>query len=130
MGRDGMLPPAVGYVDRAGTPIVAMLVTAGGCLALLATRTFEVMSALSAFFAVASYSGAFLSLLIIRRRETDLPRPFRVWGYPWTTLAVLIASLAFLGGMVASAPRISLLALIVLAASYPVHRLTRSVTVT
>jgi APA family basic amino acid/polyamine antiporter len=125
MGRDGMLPPAVGYVDRAGTPVVAMLITAGGCLALLATRTFEVMSALSAFFAVASYCGAFLSLLILRRRETDLPRPFRVWGYPWTTLAVLIASLAFLGGMVASAPRISLIALIVLAASYPVYRITR-----
>jgi basic amino acid/polyamine antiporter, APA family len=125
MGRDGMLPPAVGYVDRVGTPVVAMLITAGGCLALLATRTFEVMSALSAFFAVASYSGAFLSLLILRRRETDMPRPFRVWGYPWTTLAVLIASLAFLGGMVASAPRISLIALIVLAASYPVYRLTR-----
>jgi basic amino acid/polyamine antiporter, APA family len=124
MGRDGMLPPAVGFVDRAGTPLVAMVITAGGALALLATRTFEVMSAMSAFFAVASYSGAFIALLVLRRREKDLPRPFRVWGYPWTTIAVLVASLAFLVGMVASAPRISVIALIVLATSYPVFRLT------
>jgi hypothetical protein len=23
-----------------------------------------------------------------RRREPHLPRPFRAWGYPWTTIAV------------------------------------------
>jgi len=125
MGRDGLLPESLGYVDRSGTPVVAMAITAGGALALLFTRTFEVMSAMSAFFAVASYSGAFLSLLVIRRREPDLPRPFKVWGYPWTTVAVLLLSLAFLGGMVASAPRVSLIALVVLGASYPVFRFTR-----
>ena len=123
IARDGVLPDAVGFVDRSGTPVVAMLATAGGAMALLVTRTFEMMSALSAFFAVASYSGAFLSLLVLRRREPQLPRPFRVWAFPWSTAVVLVVSLAFLAGMVASAPRISLIALIVLTASYPLYRL-------
>jgi len=125
MGHDGLLPSSFGLVNSGGTPWVALLLSTGAAIALLATRTFEAISALSAFFAVASYAGAFVSLLILRRREIDLPRPFRVWGYPWTTIAVLLGSFAFLGGMIASAPRISVIALIVLAFSYPMYRLMR-----
>lgn len=126
MANDGLIPPSVGLVNRASAPAVALALSAGAALLLLATRTFEVMSALSAFFAVASYAGAFVSLLVLRRREPALPRPFRVWGYPWTTLVVLAGSLAFLGGMVVSTPRISLIALAVLAASYLVYRMARA----
>jgi APA family basic amino acid/polyamine antiporter len=78
-----------------------------------------------AFFAVTSYVGAFISLLVIRRREPGLQRPFRSWGYPWTTMVVLAGACSLLAGTVAGAPRQSLIAIGALAASYPVFRLTR-----
>jgi APA family basic amino acid/polyamine antiporter len=125
MGADGLISPAVGFVDRRGTPGVALLVSTAAALALLMTGTFESIATVFAFFAVTSYAGAFVSLLVLRRREPDLRRPFRSWGYPWTTLLVLAGALALLVGTVAGAPRQSAIAMLALAASYPVFRLTR-----
>jgi basic amino acid/polyamine antiporter, APA family len=62
---------------------------------------------------------------VLRRREPDRARPFRAWGYPWTTALALLGSMAFLAGAVASDTRNSLYALLLLAASYPGYRLVR-----
>jgi APA family basic amino acid/polyamine antiporter len=88
-------------------------------------RTFESIATVGGIFAVLSYCGAFVALLVLRAREPNLPRPFRSWGYPWTTMLVLIAGLGLLAGTIAGAPRESLIATGALAATYPVYRLTR-----
>ena len=64
---------------------------------------------------------AFISVFVLRKREPNLPRPYRVLGYPWTTLIVLIGSIAFLAGAVAGDTKNSLWALALLALSYPVY---------
>jgi APA family basic amino acid/polyamine antiporter len=125
MGTDGLMPGAAGFVDQRGTPSVGLLLSTIVALALLGTGTFESIATVFAFFAITSYVGAFVSLLVIRRREPDLPRPFRSWGYPWTTVVVLAGACSLLAGLVAGAPRQSLIAIAALAASYPVFRLTR-----
>ena len=66
---------------------------------------------------------AFISIFVLRHREPDLPRPYRVWGYPWTTLIVLVGSVAFLAGAIAGDTRNSFWALILLAVSYPTYLL-------
>ena len=125
MGADGLVAERVGFVDSRGTPTVALFLSTLAALALLLTGTFDSIATVFAFFAVASYAGAFVSLLVLRRREPALRRPFRSWGYPWTTLLVLAGALALLTGLVVSSPVQSLVALAALAASYPVFRLTR-----
>ncbi|MGE0447881.1 MAG: APC family permease [Vicinamibacterales bacterium] len=120
MGRDGLLPSRVGHVSPSGTPTVALVASAAVGLLLLGVQTFDLISAVMAFFAVTGYTGAFVALLVLRRREPGLERPFRSWGYPWTTLVVLAGALALLGGLVVSAPIASAVAIAVLALSYPV----------
>ena len=71
---------------------------------------------------------AFLSVFVLRRREPDLPRPYRVWGYPWTTVIVLLGSVAFLVGAIAGDTRNSLWALGLLAISYPVFAIMQMLT--
>jgi len=58
-------------------------------------------------------------VFIFRRREPDAPRPFRAWGYPWTTGAALLGSIAFLIGAILSDTENSVYALVLLAVSYP-----------
>jgi APA family basic amino acid/polyamine antiporter len=123
MSRDGLLPARVGDVSPVGTPTFALIASAAVALLLLAVRTFDMISAVMAFFAATSYTGAFVALLVLRRREPGLPRPFRSWGYPWTTLLVLAGALGLLGGLVVSAPLASAVAVAVLALSYPAYRL-------
>ena len=71
------------------------------------------------FFFVANYSISFVSLLVLRRREPEAPRPFRVPLYPVVTVVTLCGSLVFLGASIAGDPRDSLFALLLLCASAP-----------
>jgi APA family basic amino acid/polyamine antiporter len=75
-----------------------------------------------AFFFVANYTLSFLSVFVLRRREPGKARPYKAWGYPWSTRLAPAGSLAFLAGAVAGDTRNSAAAVALLAASYPVFR--------
>ena len=103
-----------------------LLSVIGSLIFIVFGQTFEKVITVVAFFFVANYSLTFISVFILRRREPDRERPYRVWGYPWTTGVALIGSVLFLAGAVASDTRNSIYALIMLAVSYPLFRLVRN----
>jgi APA family basic amino acid/polyamine antiporter len=125
LGRDGLLPPAFARVNEGGTPAVGLWSSTAAAALFILTGSFTEVVAVMAFFFVANYVLAHVAVFVLRRREPAAPRPFRAWGYPLTTVLALLLSLAFLAGAVASDPRNSGRALLVLAASYPVYRLAR-----
>ena len=86
---------------------------------------FETLFAATAFlntFADLLCNGA---LFVLRRSEPDLPRPYRAFGYPWIPGIVLGCATALLTAFVIGNPRPSLLAVAVLAVTYPLFRLAR-----
>ena len=89
---------------------------------ILFGKTFDKVIAVVAFFFVANYALSFISVFVLRRREPLKERPYRAWGYPWTTAAALLGSILFLLGAILSDTRISIYALLLLAVSYPVFR--------
>jgi basic amino acid/polyamine antiporter, APA family len=113
------------YVNRGGTPAVALWLSTAVILALVLTGTVQIVLAVTAFFFVAQYALAFLSLFILRRKEPDTPRPFRAKGHPWTTGLVLLFSLALLIANVWVDTRNSIYSLLLVALSWPVYRLMR-----
>lgn len=125
MSRDGLGIPITARVNQKGTPVVSLIATGLVAIAFLATGTFETMIAIAAFFFVANYSMSFLGLIRLRIKEPNRPRPYRTFGYPWTTGLVLLGSLAFLVSAVVADRRNSLFALGILVVSYPVFRFTR-----
>jgi APA family basic amino acid/polyamine antiporter len=125
MSRDGLAPGVFARVNGGGTPFVGLFVSTVVALLFVLTGSFQQVLAVMAFFFVANYVVGFLAVFVLRRREPALERPYRAWGYPWTTALALLVSLAFLAGAVAGDSRNSLLALLVLAASLPVYRLGR-----
>ena len=120
----GFLPGA-SYVNRGGTPAIALLLSAVVVLALVITGTLEIVLAVTAFFFVAQYALIFASVFILRKREPDAPRPFRAWGHPWTTGLVLLLSLGFLAGAAVTDTRNSIYSLILLALSWPLYLMLR-----
>jgi APA family basic amino acid/polyamine antiporter len=121
LSRDGLLPASLQRVNRGGTPTAALL--AGTVLALLfiATSTFNTVLALLAFFFVANYALSFTSLFVLRRREPNTLRPFRVPLYPLVPGLALAGSLAFLVAAVLGDRSNSLWALTLVALSGPVY---------
>jgi len=130
LGRDGLGPRPATYVNAGGTPTAALFLSTGVALAFLAlaflaTRAFQFVTAVAAFFFVANYTLSFLAVFALRRREPAALRPYRARGHPWTTGLVLTGSLAFLAGAIAQDTRNSLFALGLLVASYPVFLTVR-----
>ena len=125
LGRDGLFSRRAERVNEGGTPTVALAISTAVAVLFLLSGTFDQVIAVLAFFFVTNYALSYASLFVLRRREPDLPRPYRAWGYPWTTALALGGSVAFVAGAIASDTRNSLYALGVLALSYPVYRALR-----
>jgi APA family basic amino acid/polyamine antiporter len=134
MSCDGLFFGRASRVNKGGTPVLALfLSTVAGVLFLL-TGTFERVIDMLSFFFVANYTLSYSSLFLLRKREPQMARPYRAWGYPWTTGIALAASAVFLvasiltdlQGSLASGrfwpPSPAVLALAVLVLSYPVFR--------
>jgi APA family basic amino acid/polyamine antiporter len=121
MSRDGLFTAKAAAVNEGGTPTVSLFLSAlVAVLFILLGQKFEVVITVLAFFFVANYILSFISLFVLRRREPEKPRPYRVWGYPVTPALALIGSLLFLAGAVAADTKNSVYALLLLAVSYPV----------
>jgi basic amino acid/polyamine antiporter, APA family len=126
MSRDGLFTTKAAVVNEGGTPSVSLWLSAlVALLFIIFGQTAGWVITIVAFFFVANYILSFISLFVLRRREPDKLRPYRVWGYPWTTGLALLGSVLFLAGAVASDTWNSLYALLLLAVSYPVFRLIK-----
>ncbi len=125
MSCDGLAWSGLRRVNPGGTPTVGLLLGTLAAVAFLLTGSFQRVAAIAAFFFVANYTVAYLAVFVLRRREPDAPRPYRAWGYPWTTGLALVLSVAFLASAVAGDTQNSVFALLVLAGSYPLYLVSR-----
>jgi APA family basic amino acid/polyamine antiporter len=125
MSRDGLFASQAAQVNKGGTPAFSLLISAIITVLFIVTGSIDQVLAVTAFFFVANYTISFAAVFALRRREPDRSRPYRAWGYPWTTGLSLIGSLAFLAGAVKGDTKNSLYALALLAASYPTFHLLK-----
>ena len=83
MARDGIFfKVAAGINPRFHTPGGALAFQAAAACLLALTGTFEDLYSLVVFAQWIFYGLATASVFGLRRREPDLPRPYRTWGYP------------------------------------------------
>lgn len=121
MSRDSLLPTWMSSINTGGTPGGALLAGAIVVIGLVLSGNFETLVAIASVIMVAVYISGFMALLRLRTRRPDLPRPFKVWGYPWTAWGMLIASAGFLAGTVIGDLKHSLFTLVLIAISYPIY---------
>ena len=93
--------------------------TLGAAIAL--TGTFEQLFSLYIFAIWIFFALGALALIRLRTTEPDLPRPYRVWGYPWTPLLFLIAALALTINLWLDQPIRSSVGLLVILAGLPCY---------
>jgi len=125
MSRDGWGPTRIAYVNRGGTPTATLFLSALAAIGFLFSGSFDRVLALTTFFYVSKYLLSYLAVFILRRREPAARRPYRAFGYPWTTAAAVLGSFAFLVGAVAADTRNSVYGCLVIIASYPLYRSLR-----
>lgn len=98
MAEDRLFFRAVGRVHpRYGTPYVAIGIAIALGVVFVLTRTFEQLADTFVLAIWPFYGLAIAGLYRLRRRRPDLPRAYRVIGYP-VIPAIFIAAVAFLVG--------------------------------
>jgi basic amino acid/polyamine antiporter, APA family len=126
MSRDGLFFRSVSRINKGGTPTLGLLLSAIVGVAF-AVFSFERVIAMLAFFFVTNYLLSFTSMFLLRARDPEMPRPYRAWGYPWTTALALLGSIGFLIEAIREDRTNSVFTLIALACSYPVYRVLKMV---
>ena len=124
MSADGLFFRQAAKVNKGGTPTVSLLLSTIAGIAFV-IGSFERVIAMLSFFFVANYTLTYTSLFVLRKREPEMNRPYRAWGYPWTTAIALGGSVLFLIGSIVTDRDNAPWALAILVLSYPVYRLMK-----
>ncbi|HWH57512.1 MAG TPA: APC family permease [Terriglobales bacterium] len=121
IGRDGLMPAWLTSVNRGGTPAAALFTGTVVSAILVISGTFDTLIGIASILFVMVYLSGFISIVVLRRREPQLSRPFKAWFYPWGNLLVLLASAAFLVGAVITDLEDALFTLIFVALTVPAY---------
>jgi basic amino acid/polyamine antiporter, APA family len=121
IGRDGLMPAWLTSVNRGGTPAAALFSGTMVSAILVISGTFDTLIGIASILFVMVYLSGFISIVILRRREPQLSRPFKAWFYPWGNVLVLLASAAFLVGAVIADLKDALFTLIFVALTVPAY---------
>ena len=94
--RDGLFFRKVAEIHpRFGTPAFSILLQGIWSAMLAVSGSYETLITY-ALFAMWTFHGmAVFSVLILRRKYPDRPRPYRMWGYPVTALLFVLFALWF-----------------------------------
>ena len=95
MAKDRLFFPSVARVHpRYRTPHVSLWLQCSWACVLALSATFEQLLYYATFAVILMYAAAAASVFTLRRTQPDLPRPYRVWGYPVVPAIFLISLVA------------------------------------
>jgi APA family basic amino acid/polyamine antiporter len=121
IGRDGFFTHKATLVSAGGTPRVALGVTSAAAAALIMSGTFDEIIAIAVVLFLLNYVSAYIALIVLRRNEPATPRPYRAFGYPYTTGIVLLGCVLLWIAAIMEDPHSGLFAGLLLLACAPVY---------
>ena len=93
MARDGLFFPSAGRVHpRHHTPANALIVQGIWSSVLALSGSYSNLLTYVTFASLAFNALTVVGLFVLRRKQPDLPRPYRTWGYPLTPALYLIGA--------------------------------------
>ncbi len=100
MGRDGLLPPVFTKIHPTyRTPHINTVITGIGIALLAALFPLDVLGELTSMGTLIAFAAVCAGVLILRRTQPDLPRPFRIPG-AWLVCSLgVLSCLALLSAM-------------------------------
>jgi basic amino acid/polyamine antiporter, APA family len=122
MAKDGLFFQKLAEVHpRFHTPAFAVTLLGIWSAVLSCMGKFQELVNYTMFVAWIFYGLGAASVFSYRRKHPDLPRPYRVPGYPWTTLLFVFAAAALVLNVIGSTPRNAAIGLGIVAIGLPAY---------
>ena len=124
--KDGLFFSQFGRVHpRFQTPAFAIVIGGIWTAVLILSGSYETLYSYSILAAWIFYTLGVLAVYVFRRSMPDFPRPYRMWGYPYTLWTFFGVSVWFIVNALVTEPRPSLMALVMIATGVAVYRIWR-----
>jgi APA family basic amino acid/polyamine antiporter len=124
--RDGLFLSQFGRVHpRFQTPSVSIVAQGIWTGVLILTGSYETLSAYTMLSAWIFYTLSVIAVWVLRHKQPDAARPYKMWGYPYTLWAFVIVSVWFMADALVNQPTTSLIAFAIAAAGIPFYLLCR-----
>ncbi|NOT07907.1 MAG: amino acid permease [Gemmatimonadales bacterium] len=127
MAREGQFFPwAARLHPTRHTPNTALLVQGVWAALLALSGTFNQLLTYVVFVSFLFYAMSCAAVIVLRRREPGLDRPYRAWGYPVTPIVFILFSGYLIGNSLVATPIDSAIGLALLGAGLPVYLYCRA----
>ena len=124
--RDGLFFERFGKVHpRFQTPGFAIICGGIWTIVLVLTGSYDTLYTYSIVAAWIFYTLSVASVFVLRRKLPDAPRPYRMWGYPWTLWVFVAVSVWFVVNSFMTQPKPSSMAFVIAASGVLGYRLWR-----
>jgi basic amino acid/polyamine antiporter, APA family len=122
MAQDGLFFRALAEVHpRFLTPARSLLAQGAWSVLLALSGTFSELYTYSMFAVVLFQVGTGAAVFVLRRTRPEVPRPYRVWGYPVVPALFILASALLVVNTLVERPVASLLGLALVALGLPAY---------
>ncbi len=121
MAQDGYFFAWVGKISRFQTPAASLALQCVFSVLLLASGRYEDIIKMVIFTEWILYGMTTAAVLVLRRTQPEMPRPYRVWGYPLVPLVFVLVAGALLYATLREAPRESGMGLVLIALGLPFY---------
>jgi basic amino acid/polyamine antiporter, APA family len=122
MAEDGLFFRRLARVQpRYGTPAGAIGLSVVLGVIFVSVRSFGQLADQFVLGIWPFYALGVAAVLVLRRREPEVERPYRAWGYPWVPGLFVVAAVLMLGNYVVREPWTVLANVAVLATGVPVY---------
>jgi len=122
MAADGMFfKPLAKLSPGTRVPVNAVLAQAIWASVFIMWGTFDSLTDSVVFASCLFYAMSAAAVIILRRQEANLPRPYRTWAYPLTPMIFILVSVMLLMSALYATPRQALLGIGVIALGIPFY---------
>lgn len=97
MGKDRVFPASTGNDHpRFYTPANALWLHGIWTCLFILTGSFDMLADMFVFITWIAYGMGAVGIFLLRRKEPNTDRPYKIWGHPFVTIAFILFAFAYL----------------------------------
>jgi basic amino acid/polyamine antiporter, APA family len=122
MARDGLFFRSIGIVHpKYFTPANSIMAMSAWSMVLILSGGYDQLFTYVIFASWILYGMATASVIVLRRKRPDMPRPYKAVGYPVIPIVFVLVAAALIVSTLQKSPRESLLGLAIMATGIPFY---------
>jgi APA family basic amino acid/polyamine antiporter len=120
--RDGLFfRPFAAIHPKFETPYISILMFGAWSALLAVTGTYETLASYAMYAAWVFYALTSIGVIVLRRKQPDRPRPYRMTGYPVTLIVFALVAIGFVINTFVATPGPAIIGSLFIASGVPAY---------